>query len=90
MIRIEFIGLSLFPKIHLKETRPLIRNCLTKLDYERKYELRSKGGYMPYPNNGNKFLQSFFPFISRMWNTLSSRIKSKDLIDFKNQLKLDM
>ena len=88
--RIEFLGLSLFQKIHLNETRPLIRNCLTKLDYEKKYELRSKGGYLPYPNYGNKFLQSFFPFISRMWNTLSSCLQSKDLIDFKNQLKLDI
>ena len=35
--RIEFLGLSLFQKIHLKETRPLIGNCLTKLDHERKY-----------------------------------------------------
>ena len=88
--RIEFLGLSLFQKIHLNETRPLIKNCLTKLDYEKKYELRSKGGYMPYPNYGNKFLQSFFPFISRIWNSLSSNIQSKDLTDFKNQLKLDM
>ena len=29
--RIEFLGLSLFHKIHLFETRPLIRNCMTKV-----------------------------------------------------------
>ena len=52
--------------------------------------LRSKGGYMPYPNYGNTFLQSFFPFFSRMWNTLSSCIQSKDLTNFKNQLILEM
>ena len=45
---------------------------------------------MPYPNYGNKCLQLFFPFISRIWNSLSSNIQSKDLTDFKNQLKLDM
>ena len=45
---------------------------------------------MPYPNYGNKFLQSFFPYISRIWNNLSSCTQSKELIDFKTQLKLDM
>ena len=42
---IEFLGLSLFHKIHLRETRPLIRQCMSKLDYEKRYEMRSKGGY---------------------------------------------
>ena len=45
--RIEFLGLSLFHKIHLRETRPLIRQCMSKLDYEKRYEMRSKGGYSP-------------------------------------------
>ena len=34
--QIEFLGLSMFHKIHLCETRPLIRNCLSKLDFEKK------------------------------------------------------
>ena len=51
--RIEFLGLSLFQKIHLYETRPLIRKCMTNLDTEKKYYMRSKGGYTPYPNYGN-------------------------------------
>ena len=88
--RIEFLGLSLFHKIHLNETRPLIRNCLTKLDSEKKFVTRSKGGYLPYPNYGNKFINSFFPFISKLWNNLPPSTKSKDLIEFKAQLKLDM
>ena len=33
--RIEFLGLSLFHKIHLFETGPLIRNCMTKVDYDK-------------------------------------------------------
>ena len=41
--RIEFLGLSLFQKIHLYETRPLIRKCMTNLDTEKKYYMRSKG-----------------------------------------------
>ena len=62
--RIEFLGLSLFHKIHLRETWPLIRQCMSKLDYEKGYEMRSKGGYSPYTNYGNKVINSFFPFIS--------------------------
>ena len=51
--QIEFLGLSLFQKIHFYETRPLIRKCMTNLDTEKKYYMRSKGGYTPYPNYGN-------------------------------------
>ena len=58
--RTEFLGLCLFHKIHLYLTRPLVRKCLTKLDWENKRITRSKGGYMPYPNYGKNFLDSFF------------------------------
>ena len=33
--RIDFLGLSIFHKIHLQETRPLVRSCLTKLDFKK-------------------------------------------------------
>ena len=88
--RIEFLGLSLFHKIHLGETRPLIKQCLSKIDFEKKYEMRSKGGYLPYPNYGNKFLNSFFPFNSKLWNNLPQSTKQMDLIEFKNKLKVDL
>jgi hypothetical protein len=64
-----------------------------KLIIKKKYELWSIGGYMTYPNYGNKFLQSFFLFfcfISRIWNNLSSCSQSNKQIDFKTQLKIDM
>ena len=48
--RINYLGLSIFHKIHVGETRPLLRKCLTKIDWERTHYLRSKGGYVPYPN----------------------------------------
>ena len=34
--RIDFLGLSFFQKIHLHETRPLIKNSMTELDYAKK------------------------------------------------------
>ena len=88
--RIEYLGLSIFHKIHLYETRPLIRQCLTQLDFENKKNLRSKGGYMPYPNYGNKFKNSFFPFISKLWNNLPTKNRSMNLFDFKAELKIDI
>ena len=52
--------------------------------------MRSKGGYSPYPNYGNKFTNSFFPFISRLWNNLPKSTQSKNVQEFKTQLKSDL
>ena len=40
--RSDILGLDIF-----HETRPLIRSCMPKLDFEVEYFLRSKGGYIP-------------------------------------------
>ena len=88
--RVEYLGLSIFHKIHVKETRPLIQQCLSQLDFDRQHFLRSKGGYLPYPNYGNKFMGSFFPFISKIWNNLPILMRSMNLLDFKAQLKIDL
>ena len=85
--RIDFLGLCLFQKIHLHETRPLIRSCLTKLDREKRQMTRSKGGYLPFPNYGTKFQNSFFPYISKLWNNLDTCTKTLSLVDFKLKLK---
>ena len=71
--RSELLGLNFFHKIHLHETRPLIRNCMPKLDFEREHFLRSKGGYIPFKNIGNKFKTSFFPHHSELWNNLPKK-----------------
>ena len=81
------MGLSLFQKIHLYQTRPLIRSCKTGLDYEKKYLTRSKGGYLSYPNYGLKFQNSFFPFITSLWNNLDVNTQLMGLVDFKSKLK---
>ena len=82
--RSEFLGLSIFQKIHLHETRPLIRQCMPKLDCDSVHFLRSKGGYIPYNNLGSKFKQSFFPHQTELWNSLPKNVQSASLIDFKN------
>ena len=85
--RIEYLGLSIFHKIHVGETRPLLKKCLTKIDWDKRQNLRSKGGYLPYPNYGNKFLNSFFPYITKIWNNLPTSVRSLNLLDFKTELK---
>ena len=52
--RYDILGLNIFHKIHCHETRPLIRTCMPKLDWENKFNTRSKGGYIPYTNLGSK------------------------------------
>ena len=56
--RIDFLGLSLFHKIHLGETRPLIKTYTTK--YSVKPNSRQDGGYRLHKNYGVKFSNSFF------------------------------
>ena len=67
--RMKMLGLNIFHKIHLKETRPLISNCMPKLDWQRKILLRSKGGYLPYDIRGDKFSKSFSPNIYPKYGT---------------------
>ena len=88
--RINFLGLSFFQKIHLHETRPLIKNCMMELDYAKKYLTRSKGGYSPYPSFGSKFNKSFFPYMSKLWNNLEVSTQLMALPDFKEQLKKEL
>ena len=38
--RSEILGLNIFHKIHRYETRPLIRSCMPKINYERENNLR--------------------------------------------------
>ena len=81
------LSLTIFQKIHLHETRPLIRTCMLKLDYDRTCTTRSNGGYIPFKFKGNKFNNSFFPNTSKMWNFLPKEIQYKELDEFKACIK---
>ena len=65
-----------------------MRSCLSNPDIE-KCVTRAKGGYTPYPNYGAKFLNSYFPYISKMWNNLDRATQCLSLPDFKTKLKSD-
>ena len=78
----DFLGLNMF-QIHLHENRPLIRSYMPKLDLEQKIT-RSKGGYLPFKNCGQKFKNKFFPYFSSRWNNLPLNAQCKNIEDFKN------
>ena len=79
----KLLSLNIFHKIHLHETRPMIRSCMPKLDIGRQHIMRSKGGYIPFKYKGKDFNNSFFPHTSKLWNSLSKDIQCKDLDEFK-------
>ena len=63
---------------------------MSKLDYEKKYFTRSKGGYSPFPNFGTKFSNSFFPYMTKFWNNLNLSTQVMMLPEFKVQLKKEL
>ena len=86
--RADILGLNIFNKIHKLETRPLVRQCMSKFDTDKKHELRSKGGYISFKNVGEKFKKSFFPHFTELWNNLPKNVREySELTDFKNYTK---
>ena len=56
---------------------------MPRLDLENNNNVRSKGGYCPFPYKGDKFNQSFFPNTRKMWNSLPKTIQLKILKNLK-------
>ena len=83
----NFLSVNIFQKIHLHETRPLIRNCMPKFRLENNLNLRNKNGYVPFPFRGEKFNSSFFPNTTKIWNKLPKNIQSQNMEDFKRSTK---
>ena len=50
----NFLSVNFFHKIHLYETRPLVRRCMPRLVQENNFNLRNKHGYVPFPFKGEK------------------------------------
>ena len=67
--RADFLGLTLFHKIHCNVTRPLIKHFMPELA-ERQYNLRTDKVYKEIPTSTQKFPNSFFPYMTRLWNRL--------------------
>ena len=57
---------------------------MPKINYERENNLRSKGSYIPFKSSGSNFSLSFFPYHTKLWNSLKKNIKALNITDFKN------
>ena len=88
--RAEFLGLSLFRKIHFYETRPLIRKCMPKIQ-QKENNTRSNKFYKEFPHCGKQFSDSYFPHFTKSWNNLENSLKTEiDLELFKEKLKIKL
>ena len=83
----DLLSLSFFHKVHLHETRPLIRNCMPKVNLEALPQTRSKIGYISSKYRGAYFEKSFFPNTLKLWNSLPKNVQSRDMQDFKSEIK---
>ena len=79
--RADYLGLSLYHKIHFNNTRPLIKNSLPVIN-TRENDLRSKIVYVEFPFMGTKTEIVFFSYMTRLWNRLQKDVKSKSVDEF--------
>ena len=84
--RAKFLGLTIFHKIHLGLTRPLIRTCMPSINTNN---TRGAGCYVVPRNYSRNYKNSFFPLFSSFWSKLNKTIRNeRDIYIFKEQLKL--
>ena len=80
--RADYLGLTLFHKIHCNRLRPLIKSCMPKYSTRNTDQLKVTT-YSQFPFKGVFFSNSFFPYITRKWNMLPFKLKNKPIGDFK-------
>ena len=86
--RADFLGLCFFQKVHLGETRPLIRTCMSHLRAGLTSRSADFGCYQLFPPLGTNYSNSFFPHYTKAWNKLNNQLKSEcDIEQFKINLK---
>ena len=84
--RARFLGLSIFHKIHLGASRPLIKSCMPEINSNN---TRSAGLYKKTKYFSQKYNNSFFPLFSEFWSKLGLNLRSEqDMLLFKENLKL--
>ena len=88
--RVDFLGLSLFHKIHNGGCRPLITTCLAERNMSRPTSTRNYKIYKNYSNFGAKFYKSFFPYFTKMFSALAPTIGILELGEFKKELKVSL
>ena len=82
----NILSLCFFHKIHLGETRPLVKSYMPKVNLT-KTNTRAKFGYVAEKYKGANFEKSFFPNTQKLWTNLSKNTQVKNLPDFKLNIK---
>jgi hypothetical protein len=86
-IRYECLGLSLFHKIHLKLTRPLVAKFMPQMN-QQLFDTRFKFEYKRFPYKSLDFSNSFFPHFTRNWISSPSFLRNEqDINEYKLKLK---
>ena len=79
--RADFLGLSIFHKISLGDTRPLIKTCMPA-----RSALNTRTEYVQFPFKGMYYANSFFPYFTKKYNLLDKTTRNQNMIDFKTSM----
>ena len=87
--RCLFLGLTLFQKVHLNLTRPLIKKVMPKIVEGGITRSSSSSKYITFKQGLKTFTDSFFPHFTKKWNDLPPNLKKEgDMNYFKFYLKI--
>ena len=86
-VRYECLGLSLIHKIHLGQTRPLVKKFMPELQLKQ-HNTRFSSKYKPFPYVNKQFSSSFYPFFTKKWNNTHKTLQNeRDILEYKTKLK---
>ena len=85
-MRYDCLGLSLFHKIHLGYTRPIVKVFMPKIQLPT-YNTRSSLRYIPFAFVSKHISMSFYPYVTKKWNNSHKTLQcEQDIIEYKIQL----
>ena len=75
--RVKFLGKTIFHKIHLGLTRPLVKTSMPQINSN---STRGAGLYKTVNYFNQKYNNSFFPIFSKFWSSLETDLRhEKDI-----------
>ena len=87
-VRHDCLGLSLFHKLHLNLTRPLVRTFMPDINHHL-LNTRHKLEYRLFPYRNKLYSNSFFPYFTKKWIATPQFLRQEaDMGVYKSQLKL--
>ena len=78
----DILSLSFFHKIHLGETRPLIKTCMPKVNFGTTTQTWSNIGCISYKFKGANFEKSFSPNTLETLEKITHEYKMQESIRF--------